>query len=371
MDYAKYNWDDKITETMLAARISEIQQLLLPWFGKNQRRLPWRKKYLPYEVWISEIMLQQTQVATVLPYFERWMKAFPTIKAVAEASEDQLLKLWEGLGYYHRALNIQKTARLIMEKYSGDFPKNYEDIIQLPGIGAYTAGAICSIAFNQDRPVVDGNVVRVLARLLDYRENVNKNRSFFWKTAASLIPKGQARRFNQAMMEFGALQCIPKNPTCNTCPLQKQCKAYKAGTQNDLPFRGGVKSKVPIQVSIAIIQKNGKIFIQKRKDTGLMAGLWEFPGGQVEKGESPQQALHREIDEELGIQIKNLRPFMQFRHSYTKYLVHLHCFLAEYDQGRIQLQAASRSKWVKPRNLSNFAFPAANVKLIDRLLQKF
>lgn len=345
-----------------------VQNTLLKWFQKNQRPLPWRKSYDPYQVWISEIMLQQTQVATVLSYFKRWMKALPSIEATANASEEKILKLWEGLGYYSRAKNIQRAAQILLQENGGKMFEDYKRIISLPGIGKYTAGAICSIAFNQDYPVVDGNVIRVLSRLMDYRENVNKNKDFFWKTAEQLLLKGRARNFNQALMEFGALQCTPKSPDCNTCQLQKQCSAYHEGTQNSLPYKGPSKSKVSIQVAVAVIRKNGKIFIQKRRDGGLMAGLWEFPGGRVEKGEQIEEALHREVAEELGIRVKNLTPFMNIQHTYTKYKVDLHCFLAEYHKGRVALKAASQSKWVEAKHLSSFAFPAANVKLIEKLL---
>lgn len=353
---------------MKAAQIQKVHRLLLEWFAKNQRPLPWREAYEPYQVWISEIMLQQTQVNTVLPYFDRWMKALPTIRAVADAPEDTLLKLWEGLGYYTRVKNIQKTAQILVRENGAEFFTDHECILKLPGIGKYTAGAIASIAFNRDRPVVDGNVVRVLSRLTDFRKNVCENQDHFWELAQRLLPKGEARNFNQALMEFGALQCVPKRPDCAACPLQKHCKAYAEGTQNDLPNKGPSKSKVALSVAVAVIRKNGKIFIQKRRDGGLMAGLWEFPGGKVEQGEEPAEALHREIEEELGISVKNVKPFMRLEHTYTKYLVDLHCFLADYEKGRVALKAASRSQWVSPKKLSTFPFPAANVKLIQKLL---
>ncbi|MFA6024767.1 MAG: A/G-specific adenine glycosylase [Candidatus Gracilibacteria bacterium] len=347
---------------------AEISKGLLRWFATHQRPLPWRKHYAPYEVWISEIMLQQTQVATMLPYFNRWMKALPSIKAVAQAREEDLIKLWEGLGYYSRVKNIHKAARILVEKNEGRFFEKYEDIVKLPGIGPYTAAAICSIAFEQDFPVVDGNVVRVLSRLGDFREDVRYFKKAFWEEAGRFLPKGQARAFNQALMEFGALQCTPKSPACSKCPLQSLCKAAASGTQEFLPNKGPSSSKIPIQVVIAVITKNGKVFVQKRRDTGLMAGLWEFPGGQVENGETLEEALHREIEEELAIRVKNLRFFMNIKHAYTKYTVDLHCFLADFDSGTVNLNAASESRWLKPEQLSQLAFPAANVKLIHKLL---
>jgi A/G-specific adenine glycosylase len=348
-----------------------VQQGLLDWFEKNQRPLPWRKKYDPYEVWISEIMLQQTQVKTVLPYFDRWMKALPTIKSVAEAKEDFVLKLWEGLGYYSRARNIQKAARQIIGKHGGKFPLDYEDILALPGGGKYTAAAISSIAFNQDRPVGDGNVIRVLSRLFLYTGNTRlpEAEKQMWKWANEVLPSGRARLFNQAMMEFGALKCTPTNPGCSSCPLGSRCQAYRQGTVDQLPDRGPRKLTKNIKVAIAVIRKDGKIFIQKRSSKGLMAGLWEFPGGKVGKGESVISALHRELEEECGIKVKNLKKIREIKHAYTSYKVDLHCFEADYEAGRLKLKAAVDGKWVRPSELLKYPFPAANVQLITDLLK--
>jgi A/G-specific adenine glycosylase len=317
-------------------------------------------------------MLQQTQVKTALPYFDRWMKALPTIQSVAEAEEQTLLKLWEGLGYYSRVRNLQKAARMMVEKHGGIFPPDYEDILKLPGIGKYTAGAIASIAFNQEKPIVDGNIIRLMARLLDYRENTRKPEALnvFWEKAQDWIPKGEARAFNQAMMEFGALVCTPKSPSCGQCPLQKNCGAFRSNTVDQLPNRGQATERIDLKVAVAIIQKMNKIFIQKRVAKGLMQGLWEFPGGKVEAGESTVDALHREIKEELGITVKDVTPFLRLKHAYTKYVVDLHCFRAEYEEGEVQLTAASEHQWVELEELSRFPFPAANSKIIESLLKE-
>lgn len=346
-----------------------MQKKLLHWFEKNQRPLPWRKNYEPYQVWISEIMLQQTQVTTMLPYFDRWMRELPSVEALAEVSPDRLLKLLEGLGYYSRARNLQKAAKILVAENGGRLYDDFEQLLSLPGIGRYTAGAIMSIAYNKDFPVVDGNVVRVLARLRDYRENVKDAGEYFWDEAVELLPKGHAREFNQALMEFGALQCTPQSPNCGNCPLKNDCKAFAAGKQNDLPNKGAAQVKKAISVAIGIIQHEGKVFIQKRRDQGLMAGLWEFPGGQVEIGETAKGALEREIQEELGVTMTGVKPFMRLKHSYTSYQVDLHCFLADYSVGRVTLKAATEGKWVKPEELKNFAFPAANGKIIKALLE--
>ena len=351
--------------------IQVIQDSLLNWFDKNQRPLPWRRHYEPYHVWVSEIMLQQTQVKTALPYFDRWMKTLPTIKHVAEASEDQILKLWEGLGYYSRSRNLQKAAKQIVEKHRGEFPSDYDDILALPGVGPYTAGAISSIAFNQDRPLVDGNVIRVLSRLFYYTKNTRLPAAErqMWEWAEQIIPQGQARYFNQAMMELGALICSPKSPDCNTCPLGTVCEARAREKANELPNRGPKKMLKNIAVAIGVIRKGDKVFIQKRPAKGLMAGLWEFPGGKVEKGESKKMALKREVVEEVGIQIKNIKLLKNIKHAYTSFKVDLHCFEADYESGEIQLKAAADGKWVSVSELSDYPFPAANVRLIKELVE--
>lgn len=346
-----------------------IQKSLLQWFQKHQRLLPWREKYEPYQVWISEIMLQQTQVKTVLPYFDRWMKELPTIQSVAEAPEDKILKLWEGLGYYSRARNLQKAAKYMVEYYNGVFPSDYQQVLALPGVGRYTAGAITSIAFNQNQPLVDGNVIRVLSRLFLYTKNTRlpEAEKQMWEWAQEVLPKAKARYFNQAMMELGALVCTPKTPDCLHCPLNKVCRAYQEDLVSQIPDRGPKKELKQIQVAIAIIRKGGKIFIQKRPNKGLMAGLWEFPGGKIEGDETEREALEREILEEIGISLKNIKLFKKIKHAYTSYKVDLHCFEAEYQAGDIQLKSAIESKWVKPLELKKYPFPAANVRLISEL----
>ncbi len=353
------------------ADIKFVQEELLKWFEKNQRSLPWREKYEPYQVWISEIMLQQTQVKTVLPYFDCWMKALPMIQSIAEVKEDKVLKLWEGLGYYSRARNIQKASKQIMEQHGGDFPSDYDDILALPGVGRYTAGAISSIAFNQNQPLVDGNVIRVLSRLFFYTKNTRLPEADkqMWEWASAVLPKGKARNFNQALMEFGALQCTPAATDCRPCPLKSRCKAYENDMVDQLPDRGPKKVSKNIKVAIAVIKKGDKVFIQKRPATGLMAGLWEFPGGKIEKGESAIKALHREVKEEVGISISNVRPIKKIKHAYTSFKVDLHCFAADHEEGEVQLKSASDGRWVELSDLEKYPFPAANVQLIGDLLR--
>jgi len=257
-----------------------------------------------------------------------------------------------------------------MEKHEGKFPSDFDQILDLPGIGKYTASAISSIAFNQDYPVVDGNVIRVISRLMNYGEDTKQPiaEAQISSWADKLFPKGKGRMFNQAMMEFGALQCRPGAPECSKCPLSSDCMAYQKGTVEMLPNRGPKKELENIEVAIAVIRRGDEVFIQKRPSAGLMGGLWEFPGGKIQVGEQPMQALEREIGEEMGIRIHQIKPLKVIRHAYTRFKVDLHCFEAEYADGEIQLRAASEGRWVHKDSLADYPFPAANRRLIDDII---
>jgi A/G-specific adenine glycosylase len=350
-----------------------IQKQLLRWFQRNQRDLPWRREYHPYGVWISEVMLQQTQVKTVLPFYERWMSRFPDIRSVAEASEDTVLKHWEGLGYYSRARNVQRTARILISEYHGEIPTRYRALRDLPGIGPYTAAAILSLAFNQDYPVVDGNVKRVFARLFDIRSALRERRSlrFIEDTAHAILPKGSARNFNQALMELGAVVCTPRNPLCPACPIGKECRSRTLGVVAQRPVPSPPKPSSSLQVAVGLLISNGRIFIQKRPPGGLMPGLWEFPGGKVRAGETPEDALVREILEELQVRVGYLEKISVIHHNYTSFRVTLHAYTCRL-LGRGQrpvLGSATEGRWVTRDEINHFPFPAANQKLI-RMLQE-
>ncbi len=352
-------------------RPESISNPLLKWYDIQQRDLPWRDNLDPYRIWVSEIMLQQTQVATVIPYFERWMKSFPSVQHLAKARLPKVLKHWEGLGYYTRARNLHKAAQWVHNENEGTIPTTFEDLKKLPGIGRYTAGAIASIAYKEPVPVLDGNVKRVLSRLFCIRENgaTPKSETVLWDKAASLVPEKRPGDFNQALMELGATVCLPKNPMCLLCPLLKKCEAARSGEQTSFP---PPKNKTPskkIEVSAAVIKRNGKIFIQQRPHKGLMGGLWEFPGGKLEKGESPEEALVREIQEELGVKIAPDEKILTIRHTYTKFRVTLHVFTCEMRKGRIRATQCEQWKWVKPVELDQFPYPAANVKIVKHLMQ--
>ncbi|HSR88217.1 MAG TPA: A/G-specific adenine glycosylase, partial [Pontiella sp.] len=259
-----------------------IETKLLPWFEENKRSMHWRSNRTPYRVWISELMLQQTRVDQVTPYFRRFMKRFPSLQSLAKASQEDVLKLWEGLGYYSRARNLHKTARVIVNEMNGRFPSNPADIIKLPGVGSYTAAAIGSLAFNHDLAVLDGNVIRVLSRLHAYTKDTRSAtaRAELQQMAETLLVKGNAGSYNEAMMELGATVCLPANPKCDVCPLVSVCLAARSGCPTAYPVKAP-KKKVPhIVVGAAVIRnRKNEVLIAQRREKDMLGGLWEFPGG--------------------------------------------------------------------------------------------
>lgn len=364
------------------SHLPQLQKALLAWFAAHQRPLPWRVNYTPYEVWISEVMLQQTQMERGVNYFKRWMARFPDVASLAAASEDEVLRLWEGLGYYSRARHILAAARQIMKKHQGVFPSALEDIRALPGVGPYTAAAVASIAFGEKLPCVDANVERVVARLFDLDTPVKQEpaASAVRAWALRLVPEGKAREHNQAIMELGALVC-GKKPRCSACPLAAFCVSLHLGITDQRPVPGKRTPITPIEVVTGVLRCNGRIFVQKRLASGVWGNLWEFPGGRVEPGESPKQAVVREFQEETGFAVAVDRACGIIRHGYTTYKITLHCFtlsLAEERARRMAqsptpppappvLTAASDWRWVTAVELQELAMPAAHRKLADQL----
>lgn len=348
---------------------SALQQALLDWFAMHGRDLPWRRAYKPYHIWISEIMLQQTQMDRVVGYFERWLERFPDLAALAAADEEQILKAWEGLGYYTRARNLHKAARIMAAEYGGRIPADHAALLRLPGIGRYTAGAIMSLAFNHNYPVVDANVERLFARLDDIDSPVKEagNRRYIWQRVQKLLPDGQARLFNQALMELGALICTPKNPRCPACPLMLHCRARRGNTVARRPVLKEKQGTVLIEMATGLLIHQGRVFIQKRPAAGVWADLWEFPGGRIEQGESPAEALIREYREETELEIRDLEKARIVKHSYTRYRVTLHCYFCRLTDHAASpnLHAAQEYRWVAPAELHNFAFPTGHRQFID------
>lgn len=348
---------------------------LLAWFAEHRIDLPWRREPTPYHVWLSEIMLQQTQIDTVLPYYMRFLKIYPSIQELATAPIDDVLKLWEGLGYYSRARNLHKTAQMIVHDYDGHFPETVEGLLTLPGIGPYTAGAIASIAFGVSAPVLDGNVIRVFTRLLDLDEDVTQTstKNKLWEIAEDWVPEAEAGDYNQALMELGQYICRPKNPTCTDCPIQAHCQAFANGTQDDRPVK---KKKPPIphfDVTAGLIRDaDERLLIAQRPMDGLLGGLWEFPGGKVEKGESLPECLMRELQEELAITVDVHDLFVVVKHALTHLKITLHVFECTY-LGAIspytepQAIEAKDWAWVTEDELDNYSFGKADRQVIDAL----
>jgi A/G-specific adenine glycosylase len=268
-----------------------FQTALLSWFQSHQRDLPWRRTKDPYKIWLSEIMLQQTQVATVIPYYERWLEKFPTLRSVSDASEDKILKTWEGLGYYSRARNFHSACKEVISKYNGKVPEDIERIQQLPGIGRYTAGAVLSIAYDKPVPLVDGNVIRVLARIFAIQKNPKTDPKVFWELAESLVPQENAGDFNQALMELGATVCTPNNPSCLICPVNSFCLAKKNGIQEQFPLSPKRAKTQTVHLASALIQQNGKILLCQREQTGHLKGMWEPPTISFQKQDNVRQGL--------------------------------------------------------------------------------
>lgn len=295
---------------------SPIPGLLLKWYDSNARILPWREEPTPYRVWISEIMLQQTRVEAVKPYFERFMEQLPTVSLLASAEEDKLLKLWEGLGYYNRVRNLQKAGRIIEENYGGQLPDEYEELRKLPGIGSYTAGAIASIAYKKPVPAVDGNVLRVMSRVLAMKEDILKEstKSYMEGYLSRIMPKKRAGDFNQALMELGATVCVPNGVAkCEICPLEKLCKARELGIVMELPVKTPKKTRKVEKKTVFLIKSGEKAAIRKRKKTGLLPGLYEFPNSEGHL--SPEEALEFVKEQSLSpLRIKRLE---ESKHIFT------------------------------------------------------
>ncbi len=360
------------TETKLAELPKqEFNHQLLAWFQDHKREMPWRGEKDPYKIWISEIMLQQTRVDQAWPYFERFMKLFPSVHDLASANQQQVLKAWEGLGYYSRARNLHAASKTIVNKFNGKFPESYDEVISLKGIGPYTAAAITSIAFDQPNAVVDGNVIRLVTRYYGIEDDIRSTRTIkqVQELVDQLISEEHPAEFNQAMMELGSIVCSPTNPDCLNCPIQAGCIATKTAKTDVIPYKSPAKKKPHKHIGVGIIEReDGKVLIALRPEDAMLGGLWEFPGGKQEDGETIQQTVERELKEELGVQVHAYKEFMNLKHVYSHFSITLHAFNCKLISGTPKPKSSQEIKWVHCSELEQYPFPKANKILTERLI---
>ncbi len=353
--------------------IAEFRRRLSVWFSSRARDLPWRRGVDPYQTWISEVMLQQTRVDQALPYFERFVDAFPDVRALAEAELDEVLLNWEGLGYYGRARNLHLAARQVVRDHGGQIPGTYDGLKQLPGVGDYTASAVGSLAFGLPEAVLDGNVIRVLTRYDAVPDDVGRSpvRRQLRRRAQALLDPTNPGTHNEAMMEVGATVCTPRNPRCAECPIQSGCAAHLVGSQEQYPVKAQ-KAPVPeVQVAVAVIEReDGRLLVQRRPPSGLLGGLWEFPGGKIEAGESPAEACAREVREELGVEVHPIHEITVIRHAYSHFRIVMSAWSCRLASGVPATTNGEPCLWVTRDQLADFAFPRANRRLIELITQE-
>lgn len=352
-------------EPIAPSRIRALRKDLLAWFRAGARDLPWRRERTPYRVWVSEVMLQQTRVETVIPYFERFMAAFPTVEALAAAHIDRVLKLWEGLGYYSRARSLHKAAGILWRGHGGELPRSAAALRELPGVGPYTAGAIASIAFGEPAAAVDGNVIRVFSRVFDIEDCVDDAdvRERIWELAREVVDPKEPGAFNEALMELGAMVCVPRAPRCESCPLARRCDGRARGLVGELPVRKPRKAVPHKHIVAAAIREGSRYLLGKRPEGKMLAGLWEFPGGKVEAGEAHSQALARELQEELEIEARVGRHLGSVDHAFTHFRMTMHLYECEIVCGTPHPHSHSELRWVERREFEDLAFPVADIKL--------
>ncbi|HLE73910.1 MAG TPA: A/G-specific adenine glycosylase [Anaerolineales bacterium] len=349
--------------------ISPIAKKLLRWYAAQKRNLPWRADPQPYAVWVAEIMAQQTRLEAMLPYYARWMRLYPSIRALARSAEQDVLALWEGLGYYSRARNLRRAAKVVMTEYDGRLPSTVEELRRLPGIGAYTAGAIASLAFGADAPAVDGNAVRVLSRLFDVTEPASSApaQKLFWALAAQHLPPGCGAAYNQALMDLGAQVCTPRQPRCGLCPLRAECRAATLGIQEQRPVK--IRSQAPPRRNFvaAVVQQRGSVLVMQRPAAGLLAGMWEFPNAPLRNQRGAKAALRKELEQSLGLFLPFEERLGEFEHAYSHFSVRLQVFHHSLDGVRPKVNTKRNYRWLPIRQLDGLPMGRLDRRIADVL----
>ncbi len=346
----------------------EFQESLLKWFEEHQRKLPWRGVQDPYLIWVSEVMLQQTQVIKVIDYYQKFIERFPNVQQLAAAPLQDVLKVWEGLGYYARARNLHKAAVTVITELDGEIPKEYDTFRKLSGVGDYSAAAVLSIAFDQPYAAVDGNIKRVLSRLYQLEAPVNDASStkVFQQHADELLDRQRPGLFNQAMMELGATICRPQSPTCLVCPVKTYCEVFHKSSQSEYPKRRTTKAIPEHQMVAAVIYRESKVLLIQRPLDGLLGGLWEFPNGRLTEDETSEKGCFRIINETVNVSISNLQYLTRVKHAFTHYKIVVDVFQCDYVSGEVVLDGPIDAKWVDVTEVSGYPLPRATHKFLEQ-----
>jgi len=360
------------SDTLDGALKRELRRRLLEWYRRHARDLPWRRTADPYAVWVSEIMLQQTQVATVIPYYQRFLTQLPTIAALAAADEQQVLKLWEGLGYYRRARQLHRAARIICVEHAGRFPRESKTVRQLPGIGRYTAGAVLSIAFDAREPILEANTLRLFARLLgmtdDPQEMARQER--LWRAAAALLPARGTGQFNQALMELGSQICLPREPRCGSCPVASFCLAREQGLQDRIPRPKTKRASEAVREAAVIVGRGDRVLLLRRgPDSARWAGLWDFPrfAWAEQPVEKSRRWLADQVAAQAGVRIETGPLLTTLKHTVTRFRITLDCYTANYVGVAGRRSSRPETRWVLPVELDTFPLSTTGRKLATLL----